>query len=239
MADAPKVYKAIVAITKALSIGGISKDNKNTQQGYKFRGIDDVYNHLSGLLAANDLCIFPQVLSRSVLERQTKNGGNLFFVTVEVAYDLVSSIDGSKHTIKTFGEAMDSADKATNKAMSAAYKYACIQTFCIPTEGDNDADATTHEVASDGVSQSADAEFVVDASNIISSAIAIIMQATSKQDLAGTWEAIEWAKIPDNRRGELMKAKDDRIKSLGAATTVDAKTSLDNLSEGFPGDLTN
>ena len=42
---------------------------------------------------------------------------------------------------------MDSADKATNKAMSAAYKYAAIQAFCIPTEGDNDADATTHEVA--------------------------------------------------------------------------------------------
>ena len=41
---------------------------------------------------------------------------------------------------------MDSGDKATNKAMSAAYKYAALQTFCIPTEGDNDADATTHEV---------------------------------------------------------------------------------------------
>ena len=51
------------------------------------------------------------------------------------------------HTIRTYGEAMDSADKATNKAMSAAYKYAAIQAFCIPTEGDNDADATTHDVA--------------------------------------------------------------------------------------------
>jgi hypothetical protein len=42
---------------------------------------------------------------------------------------------------------MDSGDKASNKAMSAAYKYAAFQAFCIPTEGDNDADATTHEVA--------------------------------------------------------------------------------------------
>jgi predicted outer membrane protein len=56
-------------------------------------------------------------------------------------------VDGSSHTIKTYGEAMDSADKATNKAMSAAYKYAAIQSFCIPTEGDHDADKTTHEVA--------------------------------------------------------------------------------------------
>jgi len=43
---------------------------------------------------------------------------------------------------------MDSGDKATNKAMSAAYKYMAFQTFAIPTEGDNDADAHTHEVAS-------------------------------------------------------------------------------------------
>jgi hypothetical protein len=42
---------------------------------------------------------------------------------------------------------MDMADKATNKAMSAAYKYACLQAFCIPTEGDNDADASTPDVA--------------------------------------------------------------------------------------------
>ena len=41
---------------------------------------------------------------------------------------------------------MDTADKATNKAMSAAYKYMAMEVFCIPTEGDNDADATTHEV---------------------------------------------------------------------------------------------
>lgn len=59
----------------------------------------------------------------------------------------MSAVDGSRHTVSTFGEAMDSADKATNKAMSAAYKYMAMQTFCIPTEGDNDADATTPEPA--------------------------------------------------------------------------------------------
>jgi hypothetical protein len=72
----------------------------------------------------------------------------LFYVTVEAEFDFVSSQDGSKHTVKTYGEAMDSGDKATNKAMSAAYKYAAFQTFCIPTEGDNDADAHTHVIAS-------------------------------------------------------------------------------------------
>src|SRR6478736_352439 len=60
---------------------------------------------------------------------------------------MVSAIDGTKHTVATFGEAMDSGDKATNKAMSAAYKYAAFQAFCIPTEETAvDADAETHHI---------------------------------------------------------------------------------------------
>lgn len=147
MDGAPRVYEAIAAVTLALSKEGISKNRKNQQQGYQFRGIDDVYNELSPILAKNKLCVLPRITKRLVTERQAKGGGALFNVVVEAEFDLISAEDGSKHVICTFGEAMDSADKATNKAMSAAYKYACMQAFCIPTEGDNDADATTHEVA--------------------------------------------------------------------------------------------
>ena len=142
------VYSAIAAVTADMSREGIGKNRQNAQQNYAFRGIDDVYNALSGLLAKHKLCILPRIISRSVVERQTTRGGALFYVTVEAEFDFVSAEDGSKHTVRTFGEAMDSGDKATNKAMSAAYKYAAMQTFCIPTEGDNDADSTTHEVAS-------------------------------------------------------------------------------------------
>ena len=141
------VYKAINKVQEALSQAGISKDRRNQQQGYNFRGIDDVYNVLSPLLAKHGLCILPRMLSRQCEERQTAKGGTLFYVTVEAEFDFVCAEDGSKHTVKTFGEAMDSGDKATNKAMSAAYKYAAFQAFAIPTEGDNDADAHTHEVA--------------------------------------------------------------------------------------------
>lgn len=141
------VYKRIAAVSAKMAQEGISKARNNQQQGYKFRGIDDVYNALAPALAANELVILPRVLNREVTERQTTKGGNLFYVVIEAEFDIVAASDGSKHTIKTYGEAMDSADKATNKAMSAAYKYAAMQAFCIPTEGDNDADAHTHEVA--------------------------------------------------------------------------------------------
>lgn len=142
------VYQAIAAIAGEMAKNGISKDRKNQQQGYQFRGIDDVYNALAPMLAAHNLVILPRMISREVVERQTQKGGALFYVTVEAEFDFVSAEDGSKHTVRTFGEAMDSADKATNKAMSAAYKYAAFQTFCIPTEGDNDADGSSHDIAS-------------------------------------------------------------------------------------------
>ena len=143
----PHVYQAIAEVMQSLASIGIAKNHKNAQQGFKFRGIDDIYNAMAPRLSEAGLCVLPRVLERTVTERATRNGGVLFYVVADVEYDFVSAKDGSKHTIRVCGEAMDSGDKATNKAMSAAYKYACLQTFCIPTEGDNDADATTHEVA--------------------------------------------------------------------------------------------
>ena len=142
--NAGLVYKAINAVQAELSKEGIGKDRQNIQQGYKFRGIDDVYNALAPILAKVGLCILPRVTSREVVERVNAKGTALFYVTVGMEFDFVCAEDGSKHTVTTYGEAMDSGDKATNKAMSAAYKYACMQAFSIPTEGDNDADATTH-----------------------------------------------------------------------------------------------
>jgi hypothetical protein len=143
----PAVYRAIAAVAGVMAKDGIAKDKRNSQQGYNFRGIDDVYNALAPVLSEFGLVVLPRVLQRIETERETKSGGALFNVVVEVEFDFVAAEDGSRHVVKTFGEAMDSADKATNKAMSAAYKYAAMQAFCIPTSGDNDADATSHEVA--------------------------------------------------------------------------------------------
>ena len=142
------VYQAINAVQADLSQVGIAKNRTNTQgAGFKFRGIDDVLNALSPLLAKHGLVIIPRVISRTCTERSSKSGGALFYVVIEAEFDFVSAEDGSKTTARMIGEAMDSGDKATNKAMSAAYKYAAFQAFAIPTEADNDADSSTHEVA--------------------------------------------------------------------------------------------
>lgn len=152
------VYKAIAAVQGELAKTGISKDGVNSSQNYKFRGIDQVYGALSPLLAKHGLCVLPRIIEREMHEKVTikewngqKKESVLFYVTVTAEFDFVSSEDGSMHTVRTYGEAMDSGDKATNKAMSAAYKYAAFMAFAIPTEGDNDADGQTHEVVNPSV----------------------------------------------------------------------------------------
>jgi hypothetical protein len=141
------VYKSINAVSAELAATGIAKGRKNQQQGYSFRGIDEVLNALAPLLAKHHLVIAPRILERTVTERPSKSGGITFGVCVRAEFDFIDAADGSKHTVATYGEAMDSADKATNKAMSAAYKYAAFLTFCIPLEGADDADAHSPDPA--------------------------------------------------------------------------------------------
>ncbi len=136
----PHVFQAINAVQGALASEGIGKGRENKAQNYAFRGIDDIYNSLAKHLAAHQLVIVPRCVNRTCKEQPTAKGGILFYVVVEVEYDLISTKDSSKHLARIFGEAMDSSDKATNKALSAAYKYLCLQLFCIPTEGDNDSE---------------------------------------------------------------------------------------------------
>lgn len=143
-----KVYAAISAVARDMAATGISKDRKNAQQGFNFRGIDQVYNALAPALVSHGLLILPRMTERTATERINKNGTALFYVVVKADFDFVSTEDGSVHTVTTYGEAMDSGDKATNKAMSIAYKYAAFQAFCIPTEETAiDADAEVHQVA--------------------------------------------------------------------------------------------
>lgn len=196
----PAVYAAISEVQAALATKGIAKARKNAQQGYQFRGIDDVYSALAPLLAQHGLCILPRVLSRQCTERQTKNGSALFYVVCDVEYDFVAAADASVHTVRVQGEAMDSGDKATNKAMSAAYKYACLQAFCIPTEGDNDADASSHEVMGFD----------------LQGAIAAVNAAPDAQSVRATARSL-WQGCPHTMRDALKKAVDARLASFDGA----------------------
>lgn len=208
-----KVYQAINRVQADLAKSGISKDSTNTFDNYKFRGIDAVYNHLSPLLAKHGLCILPRMLSRSCEERQSAKGGALFYVTVDAEFDFVCAEDGSKHTVKTYGEAMDRGDKATNKAMSAAYKYAAFQAFAIPTEGDNDADAHTYEVKAAPKHSPVSADLVdPKRMSVIADVAEAVKQHFASDDIVGAYEEAHGITDPEEKQA-LWKMLDSKVRT--------------------------
>lgn len=136
------IYESITKIME--EVPAIGKDQQNKQQGFKYRGIDDVMNALQPLLSKNKVFIVPEILEQIREERQTSKGGNLIYSICKIKYKFYAE-DGTFIEAITIGEGMDSGDKATNKAMAIAMKYALFQVFCIPTEEMKDPDNETPE----------------------------------------------------------------------------------------------
>lgn len=127
----PKIYSSIISTMK--SVGAVAKGEFNTYDKYKFRGIDAVMNALGPAMRQNGIFCTPHVISHIQEARDSRKGEKLMYTIVHVEYTFYAD-DGSSVKADVYGEAMDRSDKSTNKAMSAAFKYALFQTFCIPTE---------------------------------------------------------------------------------------------------------
>lgn len=141
--ESPKIYAAISAVME--EVEHIAKNRQGDNIRYKFRGIDDVYHALHSLLAKHKVFTVPQVLEERSEERTTKSGGHMIYRILRIKY-IFYTVDGSFIECVVVGEAMDTSDKASNKAMSVAHKYALIQVFAIPTAEDKDPEVNDHQV---------------------------------------------------------------------------------------------
>lgn len=145
----PKIYGAITGIMA--DVGAIGKDSVNEQQRFKYRGIDAVMNALQPAFIKHGVFVYPEILEHARDERDNTKGTHLIYSVIKVAYHFTAT-DGSEVVVTVIGEGMDTGDKATNKALSIAFKYACFQLFCIPTEEMRDPDAEVHEVKPERIS---------------------------------------------------------------------------------------
>jgi ERF superfamily len=120
-------------------VPAIAKNLRNVESGYAARSIDDIYDALHGLFAEHGVRPSPQVVDHTYEWLTAKSGTQLLqvFETVELYFE---SVDGERtvEPIRLVGEGRDAADKASNKALSAAMKYALIHTFLIPVTGESD-----------------------------------------------------------------------------------------------------
>lgn len=124
-----EIHKRLVAVLA--DVQAVAKDRRNPQQGYQYRSVEAVIDQLHALFAKHAVFLVPEVLEHSQTDRKTAKGGTLIYTLVRMKFSLFAA-DGSSVFGITQGEGMDSGDKSTNKAMSAALKYFMAQTFLIP-----------------------------------------------------------------------------------------------------------
>lgn len=132
-----KIYQAIISVME--DVGAIGKDRKNQQQSFMYRGVDDVMNALNPAFIKHKVFMTPQVVDHHREDRLSAQNKTLIYSVCTMKYTVYAD-DGSYIEAVTMGEAMDSGDKSMNKAMATAFKYACFQLFCIPTEEMTDPD---------------------------------------------------------------------------------------------------
>lgn len=139
------IAQAMNAIMK--EVGAIAKKDKNTSQGFNFRGIDSVVNAVSPALQKHGVIVVPSVEDYEYATVEIgRNRTAMGHVKVKVTYTFIgASGDSIKATV--VGEAMDAGDKATAKAMSVAFRTALLQALSLPTD-EPDPDSLSYERSS-------------------------------------------------------------------------------------------
>ena len=138
------IYESIAAVMA--EVPAIGKDRRNREQGFQYRGIEDVMNVLQPILSKYKVFIVPEVLEQIREERATKSGKSMLYSILRIKYTFYAE-DGTHVEAIVVGEGMDMADKASNKALAVGMKYALFQVFCIPTEEMVDPDSETPEAS--------------------------------------------------------------------------------------------
>ncbi len=139
------------------TIGPIAKSRDMAQDGgFKFRGIDEFLDAAHPAFIEHEVMVTPEVIeTERVFHDRRDRQGNVFgfwthvFVRVKFTFE---AVDGSQRVAVTAGEGLDLSDKATNKAMSGALKYALVQALTIPVHGaldEQDADQRTNDWSDD------------------------------------------------------------------------------------------
>lgn len=144
----PQIFQAMINIMR--SVGAVEKDKK--QQGFQYRGIDDVYNALHKIMADHGVFMVSDIKDIQREQKQLSSGKYATSTVVTIQFSFIA-LDGSSVQTMAVGEGFDMGDKSAPKSLSIAHKYALLMTLLIPTEDMADPDADTHEASTDKVAQ--------------------------------------------------------------------------------------
>jgi hypothetical protein len=197
----PSVVEALSAVMA--DVQAVGKADRNTQQGYVFRGIDAVVNAVGPAFRKHGIVAVPHQSEARYRDVLTNSGKPSRECTVSVTYRFYGPA-GDFIECSVPGESMDFGDKGAPKAMSVAYRIALLQALCIPTD-EPEPDAQSYERAS---APGWDPETQV----LIDAFLDEIRLANDDDDIAAVGKSVHASRTS----GELPKAAYDRLAQAAA-----------------------
>lgn len=144
MIEHKNIFEAQVAIMAA--VDPIAKDRDGPKNQYKFRGVDDVYQALQKIMSDHGVFTTSELVGAPDYREYSTSSGGTSFRTRAVFRFTFWHVSGTSVSSETIGEGMDSGDKASNKSMSVAHKYALLQVYMIPTDDPKDPEGQGHDI---------------------------------------------------------------------------------------------
>lgn len=182
-AGQPSVITALNRVMR--DVTKVEKKEENTMQHFRFRGVDATTKAVAPALREHGVVVVPLVEEYEYdIEEFGKNATKMGHVMVKVRYRWYGPGGDFIDTVSV-GEATDTGDKCTAKAMSVAYRTCILQTLCLPTD-DPDPDTDSYE-RSGGAPQTAKTPRGRGANDVVDWP-ARIAAATTVEELRVVWK---------------------------------------------------
>lgn len=125
------IHQRILGVMSELDY--IQKGAKTVNNQYRYASHDQVTAALHPYLVKYGITVIPTVLEMT-------QEGNRTVVKLGVSFNNVDN-PTEGFSVIYFGYGVDAGDKGPGKAISYAFKYACLKVFCLETGEDSDQDA--------------------------------------------------------------------------------------------------
>ncbi len=131
------IYEAMNAVMQGV---GYVQKQRSANLNYSFAGEAALIAAIRPLMVENDIVVHPAGVHDLTIEQfENKNKTLMTRVCGIFNFTFYHGPSQTGFTVEVVGEGVDSGDKAANKAMTAAFKYALRQSFMIETGDDPDA----------------------------------------------------------------------------------------------------
>lgn len=222
------IYTAIADIMK--EVGYVQKEKK-PGLNYTYAGEAALIQALRPAMVSRGVFMFvKQVLNKHVNSYTNKNGTVMNSVLLDVVITFFHTPSGTFLDVMSSGEGADAGDKAQNKALTGAYKYAMRQTFCIETGDDPDQFSSTEQERASSGKKAEKTEEVKERVWSLDQMDALLEEAAGITDTHETAKAIlDMSVLPENVKVTTLKSWFNHFKKeLNGGGTFSSSASLAN-----------